>query len=196
MAAQGLKIRQDITAAVLRKKARQERDGKVAMRMLGIANILAGMGREKAAAAAGMTRQTLRDQAKDYNERGLAGLRDRPKGRPKKSLTPAQEATIEALVKRNPKGVLVRWRCVDVLREIEQRFQVVMHERSVGKLLRRLGFCRMTVRPLHPEADLEAQEDFKKSLARGLQKSCPAMPKTKRSSSGFKTKRVWVKKER
>ena len=184
MGAQGLEIRKDITAIVLRKKARREREGSVAVRMLGAASILAGMRRDKASGAAGKTRQTLRDRVKNYNAQGLDGSRDRPKGRPKRSLTPGQEAAIETLVTDKPEAVLVRWRCVDVQREIERRFQGATHERGVGKLLRRLGFHRMPVRPLHPEADIEAQQTFKKSSARRTRISCQIMPKTNHLSSG------------
>ena len=53
-------IRTDIEAAELRRLARQEADGRVAARLLGLANVLDGMSREAAARAAGMERQTLR----------------------------------------------------------------------------------------------------------------------------------------
>jgi hypothetical protein len=41
-------------------------------------------------------------------------------------------------------------------------FAVKLHERSVGKLLHKLNFSSITVRPLHPKTDLAAQETFKK----------------------------------
>ena len=44
----GLEVRQGITADVLRRKARAEKDGRVAARMLGLANILERMGRTTA----------------------------------------------------------------------------------------------------------------------------------------------------
>jgi transposase len=190
----GIEVRRDMTAAVLRKKARGEKDGKIASRLFGLANILDGMDRERAAQLAGMTRQTLRDWAHRYNENGIEGLKDRPKGHAKRALTPEQEKELEELVFQGPKGTLVRWRCLDLQAEIEKRFKVHYHERSVGKILRRLGFVRLSVRPVHPEADAQAQEAFKKTSPRGLRRSFPNMPKIKSSSSGSKTKPVWVKK--
>ena len=59
---------------------------------------------------------------------------------------------------------VVRWRCVDLKRKIEDRFGVVMHERTVGKQLAALGFRRLSVRPQHPRSDPLAQEAFKKTL--------------------------------
>ena len=55
-----LPIRDDIPAAQLRRLARQETNGRVACRLLALANVLDGMSREDAAGRAGMDRQTLR----------------------------------------------------------------------------------------------------------------------------------------
>ena len=56
-----LAIRTDMEATELRRPARRERDGRVAGRLIALANVLDGMGRKAAARAAGMDRQTLRD---------------------------------------------------------------------------------------------------------------------------------------
>ena len=58
---------------------------------------------------------------------------------------------------------VVRRRRVDLKALIEARFAVRLHERSVGEVLRRLGFSRVSVRPRHPKADEAAQEAFKKA---------------------------------
>lgn len=192
----GIEVRKDITAAALRKKSRTEKDGRVAARLLGIANILDGMERGAAAKAAGMDRQTLCDWVHRYNLDGLTGLRNRPKGRPDRRLTNEQEKEVATLVLQGPEGNLVRWRCVDLEKEIEKRFGVVLHERSVGKLLRRLGFRRMSVRPLHPKNDPEAIAAFKKTSLPTWQKLSPNAPEIKPLSSGSKTKPALVKKAR
>ena len=57
---------------------------------------------------------------------------------------------------------VVRWRCVDVREQILRRYSVVLHERTVGKLLRRFGLTRLQPRPYHPKQDVAAQEAFKK----------------------------------
>lgn len=163
MSRSGIEVRRDMTSTVLRKQARKEKDGLIASRLLAIANILAGMDRKTAAQAAGMDRQTLRDWVLRYNLEGLSGLRHRPKGRPRRRLSAVQEQEIGQFVLNPPPGDLVRWRCVDVKAEIEKRYGVVLHERSVGKLLHRLGFRRMSVRPVHPKNDPEAISSFKKT---------------------------------
>src|SRR5258707_8765393 len=82
-----LKIREDRSPAELRRLARREAEGRVAARLYAIANALDGTSRAEAARLAGMERQALRDAVLRYNTEDLAGLRDRPKGRPQRRLT-------------------------------------------------------------------------------------------------------------
>src|SRR3954465_10769171 len=121
---------------------RRERDTAAARRMLAVALVLEGASREEAARAAGMDRQTLRDWVHRYNAEGLAGLRDRRPPGPGPRLTPEQEAALEGVVERGPdpdRDGVVRWRRVDLKALIEARYGVALPERSVGKVLRRLG---------------------------------------------------------
>jgi transposase len=59
---------------------------------------------------------------------------------------------------------VVRWRRVDLRRVIKERWGVEFHERTVGKLLHRLGFARLSVRPKHPKTDPAAQAEWGKKL--------------------------------
>jgi transposase len=158
--------RHDLSSATLRQQAARCRDGRVACRMLAVALILDGATRTEAAAACGMERQTLRDWVHRYNAEGVAGLRDaRRSGRPP-ALSAAQMVELKALVLAGPdlaKDGVVRWRCVDLRTVIKARFDVAVHERTVGKLLRRLDLTRLQPRPFHPKQDLEAQAAFKKT---------------------------------
>ena len=52
-------IRQDISAAELRRRAKIEPDGRASRRMLALASVLDGATREAAARLAGMERQSL-----------------------------------------------------------------------------------------------------------------------------------------
>jgi transposase len=157
--------RQDITAADLRSAASGTKDGPASRRMLALAFVLEKRSREEAARLCGMDRQTLRDWVHRFNADGIAGLFDRPSpGRPRR-LSPDQEAMFSEWVEAGPdfeQDGIVRWRRIDLKGKIEQAFGVALHERSVGKLLRRLSFRRLSVRPQHPQSDIQAQEDFKK----------------------------------
>ena len=179
--------RQELGAGELRREARRCRDAAASRRMLALALVLEGSSREEAARAAGMDRQTLRDRVHRYNAEGLAGLRDRPRSGRKPRLTPGQEAELAAAVERGPdpdRDGVVRWRRIDLEALIETRFAVRLHERSVGKVLRRLGFARLSVRPKHPKADEVAQAAFKKASPRWWREPCPSMPAASRSRSG------------
>ena len=58
---------------------------------------------------------------------------------------------------------VVRWRCSDLRTQIKTRFEVELHESTVGKLLRKLGMTRLQPRPCHPKSDPLAQEAYKKT---------------------------------
>jgi transposase len=124
-----------------------------------------------------------------YNEEGLAGLRDRHRPGPRPRLTPEQGAELEGVVEQGPdpdRDGVVRWRRADLKALIEARFAVRLHERTVGKVLRRLGFARLSVRPKHPKADEAAQEAFKKASPSWCARRFPSAPAASRSRSGSK----------
>jgi hypothetical protein len=59
---------------------------------------------------------------------------------------------------------VVRWRCVDLQQRIWRELAVSLHERTDGKLLRKLAFRRLSVRPQRSQSRPEAQVLFKQSL--------------------------------
>jgi transposase len=183
--------RRELDAGGLRREAARCRDARAARRMLALALVLEGASREDAARAAGMDRQTLPDWVHRYNAEGLPGLRDRPRSGRRPRLTPEQEAELATAVEQGPdpdRDGVVRWRRVDLQALIETRFAVRLHERSVGKVLRRLGFTRISVRPKHPKADEAAQEAFKKASPSWYARRCPGTPAASRSRSGSRTR--------
>jgi transposase len=159
----------DIPADELRRLARQETNGRVSCRLIALANALDGMSRAQAARQAGMDRQTLRDWVIRFNAAGVEGLRDRPKsGRPS-WLDEGQLATLRALVLRGPdpeRDGLSTWRAKDLCRIVAMRFGVSYTENGMLRLLHDLGLSWQKARPVHPEADRQAQEAFKKSSRR------------------------------
>ena len=162
-------ITREHSAADLRREAVRTKDADAARRMLALALVLEGHSRTAAAQACGMDRQTLRDWVHRYNTEGLAGLADRAHPGRQPRLTAAQMAELEALVEKGPdpdQDGVVRWRRIDLRDVIATRFGVSFHERTVGKLLDKLDFARLSVRPQHPESDPEAQAAFKKTSPR------------------------------
>jgi transposase len=141
----------------------------------------------------------MRDWVRRYDAEGLPGLRDRPRSGREPRLTPEQEAELATAVDRGPdpdRDGVVRRRRIDLRALVEARFGVRLHERTVGKVLRRLGFARLSVRPKHPEADEAAQEAFEKASPSWWREPCPSMPAAERSRSGFRTKPASASKAR
>ena len=159
--------RDDLSSAELRMRAAATADAKQARRLLAVAMILDGHPRQLAAQAGGMDRQILCDWVHRYNAEGVEGLCDvRNKGRPP-ALSAEQMQELDDLVLAGPdlaRDGVVRWRCVDLQGQIKARFEVEVHERTVGKLLRRLDMTRLQPRPCHPKRDVAAQEAYKKTL--------------------------------
>jgi transposase len=183
--------RADLTAAGLRQAAACSNDANAARRMLGLALVLEGYTRGEAARLCGMDRQTLRDWVIRYNAEGIVGLSDRTSSGPKPRLTPEQEATVAELVRKGPdlaKDGVVRWRRVDLARVIKTQFNVTLAERSVGAMLRRLGFRRLSVRPRHPQQDPAAAETHKKTLPIWSKPRSPSMRASNRSNFGGRMK--------
>jgi transposase len=112
-----------------------------------------------------MTGQTLGDWVHRYNEEGVEGLRDRPRsGRPC-ALDEGQQAVLKALVLRGPdlkRHGCVAWRARDLCDVVERRFGVRYREAGMLRLLKGLDLSWQKARPVHPKADLKAQERFKK----------------------------------
>jgi transposase len=183
--------RMDLDAAGLRRAAACSKDAAAARRMLALALVLEGSSREAAAKSCGMDRQTLRDWVHRYNADGLAGLSNRrPPGAPAK-LTAEQSAALAQWVRAGPhlaEDGVIRWRRIDLAAKIEREFGVSLAERSVGDVLHRLGFRRVSVRPQHPNQDAEALEAHKKTSPGWCRPRSRSTPRASRSNSGGRTR--------
>ena len=191
--------RMELSGKELRSAASREKDGRAARRILALALVLEGCDREQAAKTCGMDRQTLRDWVHRYNADGLPGLLNRkPRGRPP-TLSADQLAKLDDLVAKGPDPTLhkvVRWRRRDLAQELERLFGVKLAERSVGDILAKLGYRRLSVRPIHPKADLEAQETYKKTSRRRSKPFFQNPPSQNRLKSGSRMKRASASRAR
>ena len=155
------------SAADLRRIASRHKDAAVVRRRLALAQVLDGKSRTEAARQNGMDRQTLCDWVHRYNAAGVAGLASRVAPGPTPRLDETQMAELEALVLKGPDPAtdgVVRWRCADLRAQVKRRFAVTVHERTIGKWLRRRDLTRLQPRPAHLRQDLAAQTAFKQIL--------------------------------
>jgi putative transposase len=184
-------VRTDYAAAELRRLATTSAEPEKARRLLALALVLEGASRADAARSTGMDRQTLRDWVHRFNEQGLDGLVDRQAPGRQRRLSSEQLQEIAGWLEAGPdqeRDGVVRWRLADLCARVEQRFGIGYQERGMGKIVRFLGFRRISARPAHPDSDPQAQLDFKKNSRSGS----PPLPatsfKASRSRSGSKTK--------
>ncbi len=172
-----VEIKSNHTPAELRRLAARTKDANQSRRLLSIAAVLDGMSRAEAAKIGGMDRQTLRDWAHRFNALGPAGLKDnRRRGNPRR-LSQEQLAKLAEIVETGPDRAVdgvVRWRRIDLQRVIAETFGIDYHERSVGKLLKHLGFSHVSARPRHPGQDGEVIQAFKKTSRARSRPTSPA----------------------
>ena len=169
--------REEHTSQELRRMANETKDPRQARRMQAISFVIDGQSRGEVAEFAGVGRQTLRDWVKQYNEHGPEALATiTSPGRPR-LLTPSQAEELHEVVVKGPdlkKDGVVRWRCVDLVKHLAERFNVPeVHPSTMGKWLRRLRLTKMTTRPFHPKKDDAAQEEFKRNFKAEVDKKLP-----------------------
>lgn len=163
----GLAIRDDKSAAELRRFAATSPDRRAGMRALAIANAMDGESRADAARVIGRERQSLRDAVVRYNAEGLDGLRDRPGGGAKMRLSAERREELKAWVTKGPdpeKDGVSTYRLVDIAEWIATQWGKRYTLSGLSKLLRRIGLSWQKERPSHPKGDAEAREAFKKSF--------------------------------
>ena len=160
-----VRLRLDWDAKRVRAAAREVRDADQARRLLAIAAAYEGHDRSAAAKIGAMGPQRLRDWVHRFNAAGPDGLIARKPAGAIRRLTPEQEAELVNLIEAGPdfaRDHVVRWRCVDLRELILTRWNIAYHERTIGKLLRRLGFRHISARPRHLGQDPVQLEAFKK----------------------------------
>ncbi len=161
-----VRIRADYSAAELRWLARSARMPAASRRMLALALVLEGAKRAEAAEACGMDRQTLRGWVHRFNAEGPEGLYSKRGAGPPCRLSETQQQELAALIEAGPdlaKHGVVRFRLCDLRALVEERFGASYEERGLSKLIRRLGFRKISARSQHPKNDPEIQAEYKKN---------------------------------
>jgi transposase len=167
LAMPAIALRQDFDAVQLRALARVSKDARQVRRLLALAAVYDGSSRGEAAALGGMDRQILRDWALRFNADGPDGLIDRKAPGAKSKLTPEQLSAVVRLVEDGPIPAIhgvVRWRLVDLVGWIYDEFGVSLDPSRLGRLLKGLGYARLSARPKHHAQNEHALEAFKRDF--------------------------------
>ena len=159
-------LRHDFDAFTLRQLARRYGDNRQIRRLLALAAVYDGMNRTEAARIGGMDRQTLRDWVHRFNQDGPDGLTNREGAGRRRLLSDEQMRELARIVETGPDretDSVVRWRRIDLVRIISERFAVTCSESVVSDYLAELGFTHISGRPQHPAQEPEVIEAFKKT---------------------------------
>src|SRR3954467_15234020 len=161
----GLTLRGGYDAARLRGLARRTKSAAQGRRLLALAEIYDAGSRTKAACVGGGGCQTIRGWVRRFNAHGPEGLADHPApGHPGK-LNTAQREALAAMVESGPIPAIhgiVRWRLKDLAMWIWEEFRVSVSETTVSRILRALGYRKLSARPRHHAQAAGAVDSFKK----------------------------------
>jgi putative transposase len=167
-------LRDDYDAGALRAAAKRSKDGPQARRLLALAAIYDGVTRTEAAQIGGVGLQVVRDWVLKFNAQGPDGLIDRKAPGQPPRLNDAHRAALAAILESGPipsvHGV-VRWRIVDLRQWIFEEFRVVVAEQTLSRVLRAMGYRKLSARPRHYAQAEGAIEDFKKVSPRAWRRS-------------------------
>ena len=167
-------LRSDFDAGTVRAAAKRSKDGRQARRLLALAAIYDGATRTGAAKIGGVGLQVVRDWVLRFNADGPGGLIDRKaKGQPPR-LNEQHRTALAAILENGPipavHGV-VRWRIVDLCQWIFEEFRIAVSPQTLSRVLRKMGYRKLSARPRHHAQAEGAIEDFKKAFPRAWRRS-------------------------
>jgi transposase len=167
-------VRGDFEAGALRAAAKRSKDGPQARRLLALAAIYDGARRSEAAKIGGVSLQIVRDWGLRFNAHGPDGLIDRKAPGQALRLKAEHRAALAAILESGPipavHGV-VRWRIVDLCQWIFEEFRIAVSQQTLSRVLRTMGYRKLSARPLHHAQAEGAIEGFKKVSPRAWKRS-------------------------
>ena len=116
--------------------------------------------------------QVVRDWVVKFNAQGPDSLIDRKAPGQPPRLNDAHRAALAAIIESGPMAAIhgvVRLRIVDLCQWIFEEFRVVVSEPTLSRVLRKMGYRKLSARPRHHAQAEGAIEDFKKGLPARLE---------------------------
>jgi transposase len=176
--AAAIPLREDYDARLLRGLAKQSDDADQTRRLLALAAIYDGGSRGEAAELAGVGLQTVRDWVLRFNAEGPGALVNRKASGKPPLLSEVQRHELAELIARGPipavDGV-VRWRLIDLAQWVYETYGIATSKQTLSRMLRAMGYRKLSARPRHHAQDPEAVIAFKKVFLLAWRKSRPRM---------------------
>lgn len=158
----------------MRALAKASRDANQTRRLLVLAAIYEGALRSAAAVIGGVQRQTVRDWVAAFNAHGPAGLIDGKAPGQRPLLGPEQRAALQRIVEAGPNPAvdrIVRWRLIDLGQWVFAEFGIAISKQTLSRMLRQMGYRKLSARPRHHAQDPAAPAAFKKASPPAWQRS-------------------------
>ena len=98
-------------------------------------------------------------------------------------LNPAQCEALRRIITAGPNPAVdgvVRWRLIDLAQWVYAEFGIAISKQTLSRMLRGLGYRKLSARPRHHAQDPAALEAFKKTLPRVWQRSRNMRPQASR----------------
>ena len=172
-----LRLREDYDAPHMRALAKASRDANQTRRLLALAAIYDGASRA-AAAIGGVARQAVRKWVVAFNAHGPSGLLDGKAPGNQPLLNPAQREALRRIIEAGPNPAVdgvVRWRLIDLAQWVYAEFGISISTQTLSRMLRTMGYRKLSARPRHHAQDPAAPAAFKKSFPRAWRRSARAM---------------------
>ena len=178
-----VRLRADYDAQRLRALAKASRDANQTRRLLALAAIYEGASRSAAAQIGGVARQAVRKWAVAFNVHGPEGLLDGKAPGHQPLLNPEQCAALRRIVEAGPNPAtdgVVRWRLIDLAQWVYAEFRISISKQTLSRMLRAMGYRKLSARPRHHAQDPAALEAFKKTSPRVWRRSRNMRPQASR----------------
>ena len=173
-----VRLREDYDARRLRALAKASRDATQTRRLLALAAVYEGASRAAAAAIGGVERQTVREWVVAFKAHGPEGLLDGKAAGQRPLLHAAQREALRRIVEAGPNPAtdgVVRWRLVDLAQGVHAEFGILISKQTLSRMLRAMGYRKLSARPRHHAQDPAAPAAFKKPFPRAWRQSRVAM---------------------
>ena len=118
-----------------------------------------------------------------FNAHGPSGLLDgkAPGNRP--LLNPAQREALRRIIEVGPNPAVdgvVRWRLIDLAQWVYAEFRISISKQTLSRMLRAMGYRKLSARPRHHAQDPAALEAFKKTSSGVWRRSRTMRPQASR----------------
>lgn len=144
--------------------AKKEKHARTRIRLLGLDHLKKGKTARDVARFLCVHENSVKKWLKNFTERGLEGLKEKAGRGAKRKIPKDQEEVFRASIlelQASRKGGRIRG--LDVLNLMKEKFGIDCSLDTAYESLKRANFVWITSRSMHPNANQEEQDDFKKT---------------------------------